>query len=81
MIERKKMRSKTSKISFKIMVKCSAFTLYFHPCPETYLHHLAQRQKCELQMRSHNMFLQCNFIFLRFNYKNHTVSFVCMSDL
>jgi hypothetical protein len=35
----------------------------FHPCPEPYLHHLTQRQKCELQMRSHNKFLKCNFTF------------------
>ena len=35
----------------------------FHPCPEPYLHHLTQRQKCEFQMRSDNMFLQCIFFF------------------
>ncbi len=35
----------------------------FHPCPEPYLHHLTQRQKCELQMCSDNKFLKCNFTF------------------
>jgi hypothetical protein len=35
----------------------------FHPCPKPYFHHLTQHQKCELQMRSHNKFLKCNFTF------------------
>ena len=50
----------------------------FHPCPEPYLHHLTQRQKCELQIRSHNKFLQCNFTFCVSTIKNAMFQlFVC----
>ncbi len=56
-------------------------TYKFHPCLEPYFHHLTQRQNGRVANVLAQQVPEMQFFFLRFNYKNCTVSIICMSDL